>query len=94
MEDFERLQSIIADLSERVVYAEIAGNKWLTPREAAHITGRDEKTLRTERERPGTLLVTNGETGKAVRYSLLSLRAYNQQRNYLPILETARRAAL
>lgn len=84
-EEAEELVREIRALQVRVTYTELAGDQWVPPAVAARITGRSEKTLQIERDRPGTLLRYKMH-GRTPLYSLLSLRAYNEARGIVPTL--------
>jgi hypothetical protein len=87
--EHKALAAQVAALTERLTYAELVADQWVKPTVAARVTGRDEKTLRVERERPDTLIVWRGEARK-IEYSLLSLREYNKRRGYTPSITAER----
>ena len=90
-EEFHAAEIRINQLTEQVQLLTMISDPWVSSAKAAEITGRNEKTLRLDREQANTLLRFK-KSGNTVRYSLASLQAYNA-RKWTPALETAQRAA-
>ena len=77
----------IQTLESRVIQLEEGLSEYVDTKEALRITGiKTPETLKRERERPGTLIITKseGETNKHPRYLRASLIAYNESRRARP----------
>lgn len=80
-EEWEYVTGRLNELGEEVAFLKATTDDWVDSQTACKLTGRDEKTLRREREDEASPLShKNGghrKAGRTVRYSRAALRKYN-----------------
>jgi hypothetical protein len=82
------LAAKLAPLLERIVQLEEGLTEYVDTKEAMRLTGLTAETLKTHRERPGTLIVVKleGKTGAHPQYLRSSLIAFNKSRQRRPVV--------
>jgi hypothetical protein len=83
----EMIAEAIRPLQAKIIELEQGQSEYVDTKEAMRITGiKTAGSLKRERERAGTLIITKkeGETSKHPRYLRASLHAYNESRRVRP----------